>query len=220
MSRKKPYQPPSTDQTESEPRSKALELYEARILREQQLNMQLTWVGYSLLLFSLVCFMAQIYFNSAVSGTVKQYNVPLSGGVVGPFQVKKDNASYKFEIKQNNIRTGYWYAVDIEVLNAHKQFVFGFGHEFWRESGYDEGHWDERVDDMTMHAHFEQAGKYYLSVTTQSNASLNKSDSDYYIEVSEVKGSVIAFDWLKVVSFWLAVLALIYRYRDRLEIES
>ena len=93
-----------------------------------------------------------------------------------------------------------------------KNYLFSFGDEFWHESGYDEGHWEETYKKMEMQAHFKEAGTYYLSVSAESNGSLTDGGG-YIITLERHRGSGLAFKWLWMISLGLSALVLLYRYR-------
>ena len=61
-------------------------------------------------------------------------------------------------IKNNND----WSAVTGNVLDQDKNYLFGFGQEFWKESGYDsDGRWTESKTKYDMKVTLPK-GIYYL----------------------------------------------------------
>ncbi|MFT4927898.1 MAG: hypothetical protein ACI8WB_004012 [Phenylobacterium sp.] len=182
-------------------------------LAEQQSNKTFAQSGLLLLSFSLLCWLAQIFFTSGYAPTYG--GLPLNGGIYGPFTVDEAKSSYQINVSQYPLQVGAWNAVDIEVLDANKQYVFGFGDELWRETGYDEGHWDESKNDVEMRMHFEKAGQYYLSISAQSNMTLDDRQR-YMITIEQQRGSDVALWLLKWAALVLGSFLLLYRFRDKL----
>jgi hypothetical protein len=182
--------------------------------QQQQTENTLTAYGMILLLFGLLCLFMQAYFRTGYEASY--IDIPLKGGVHGPIVIEQPNSNYKLRLKQYSVALNVWNAVDIEVLDENKNYLFGFGDEFWHESGYDEGRWEETKRTLVMDVHFENAGNYYLSISAQSNAALD-ARSGYELMIVQQRGSIVAFQWLKFIAFLLGGLILLYRYRHLFE---
>ena len=164
-----------------------------------------------LMVYGVLCWMMNFYYAGGYEP--EQARMPLEGGMFGPFTVDDPASTYQISVQQRSIALKVWNAVDIDVLDAEKNYLFSFGEEFWHESGYDDGHWDETKSQMVMKVHFEKAGVYFLAVSAESNAA-SEYGNGYYIAVKRSRGSSLAFKWLGIISLALGVLCLIYRYRE------
>ena len=164
-----------------------------------------------LMVYGLLCWLMNFYFASGYEP--EQARMPLEGGMFGPFTVDDPASTYQISVRQRSIALKVWNAVDIDVLDAEKNYLFSFGEEFWHESGYDDGNWDESKKQMNMKVHFEKAGVYFLAVSAESNAA-PRYGNGYDISVKRSRGSSLAFKWLGIVSLALGVLCLAYRYRE------
>jgi hypothetical protein len=111
-----------------------------------------------------------------------------------------------------------WNAVEISVLDENKQYLFSFGDEFWHETGYDEGRWDESKVDVGIRAHFEKAGDYYLSIESETNA--QKPKGQYSVTVWQQRGSTVAFEWLKWISLVVGSFVVVYQFKDEIEVTT
>ena len=154
--------------------------------------------GLVFIIFALLCWGMEFYFSG------------------GPLTVTTPASTYKISLSQNAIALKVWNAVDVEVLDADKNYLFSFGEEFWHESGYDDGNWEESNKYMEMKVHFEKVGVYFLSISAESNASFTTANNGYVLTVSRNRGSSLAFKWLRIFSLILGGLCLIYRYREML----
>ena len=89
--------------------------------------------------------------------------LPSGGGTLGPIHVEGDRGIYKIHVSQRIINDNDWSYVTGEVLDENKNYLFGFGQEFWKASGYDsEGHWTERKTDYATKVTL-QKGTYFLN---------------------------------------------------------
>lgn len=179
--------------------------------QQKQSEKILTPIGLILLVFGLICWLMKGYFADGYD--IIETQVPSIGGIHGPFKVEQANSNMQIAVAQWPISVGTWVAVDVEVLDENKQYLFGFGDEFWHETGYDEGHWDESNNSMYMNIHFEKAGDYYLSLTAESNSNL-ATIADYKVSLARLRGSGVAFQWLMWITLALGTLVLFYRYRE------
>jgi hypothetical protein len=188
-------------------------LFQTKTPQQQATDKTLTIYGITLILFGFLCWFMQVYFGSGYQPSYA--DVPLKGGAYGPIEVSQPNTNYQLKLSQYSIAVDVWNAVDIEVLDDNKNYLFGFGDELWHEKGYDDGHWDETKRSVKMDIHFDKAGQYYLSISAQSNATLT-NESGYSLMISQQRGSIIPFQWLKYITFILGTLILLYRYREKL----
>ena len=166
-----------------------------------------------LMVYGVLCWMMDFYYAGGYEP--EQARMPLEGGMFGPFTVDDPASTYQIVVQQHSIALKVWNAVDIDVLDAEKNYLFSFGEEFWHESGYDDGHWDETKSGMDMKVHFEKPGVYFLAVSAESNAAPMYGNG-YNISVKRSRGSSLAFKWLGIISLALGVVCLTYRYREML----
>ena len=98
-------------------------------------------------------------------------------------------------------------------LDQDKNYLFGFGKELWKESGFDsDGSWTEQDTDLNIKITFNKSGTYYLrfnadsnntgTSTTSSFNSQSNSSSDLQVTVSPKRGS-------SLIHFILACISLI-----------
>ena len=113
--------------------------------------------------FAVLCLFTSLFFNFNRGKSIKE-QLPAQGGIVGPIEVKKDKTVYLIKVKQNITGNNQWSSVTGELLDAQKNYLFGFGKGFWNESGYDtEGYWSERVTKYDMKITIPTKGTYFLS---------------------------------------------------------
>ncbi|MCJ8272189.1 MAG: hypothetical protein MJK04_22670 [Psychrosphaera sp.] len=191
--------------------------HQQQLFEEDEQNKTLTKAGLILIVFGLLCWLMEAIF----SGGYKPHNgyLTIKGGLYGPFTVAQAKSDYRISLRQINIAVGHWNAVDIAVLDVNKNTLFSFGDEFWHEKGYDEGNWDESKQSVEMKVQFEKTGDYYLSIDTESNAT-TPDRRGYTVTVQRLRGSTVAFEWLRLISLVLGVLVLVYRFREAFEEEE
>ncbi len=191
--------------------------HQQQLFEEAQKQQELTKIGLVLIGFGLLCWIMEAIFSGGY--TPQHGNLATKGGLYGPFTVEEANADYRISLHQIYIAVNDWNAVDINVLDDNKNYLFSFGDEFWHEKGYDEGHWDESKQTVKMKVQFKKAGDYYLSIDSESNA--KKPDTrGYTVTVQRLRGSSIAFEWLRLISLVLGTLVLVYRFREAFEEEE
>ena len=98
--------------------------------------------GKVLLGYAALCFVTAIIMNWGVGKTYRE-TLKSNGSMVGPIEVQKKNTVFLIEVRQP-VQYQRFSFVQGSVLNAQKQYLFGFGEELWAESGRDsEGAWSE-----------------------------------------------------------------------------
>jgi len=158
--------------------------------------------SYILGVFGVICLLGAAIFSSDVS-EVETKILPGEGGIFGPLMIKEKNSSYEVTLK-NYVALNKWSHIEVEVLDANKNYLFGFGDDMWHESGRDsDGAWVESKTDYSMDITFKEPGEYYLNVGSERNDGKGGS-----IAISAVKkrGSNIAFLTIGVVSLIFAVI--------------
>lgn len=132
-------------------------------------------VGAMVLGFAIVSLGTAIGFGAAPSGDFQfEGEASPMGGTVGPVEVDTGGIRVEATVRQS-IEEGErstfkrWSFVTVELLDENKEYLAGFGGEFWHEAGYDEGRWQE--DDKLYSAMLQipSSGTYYLDITTETN---------------------------------------------------
>ena len=90
--------------------------------------------------------------------------VGADGHLIGPFNLSAVGRAHTIEVS-SSFGDNSWAWVGTELLDANQDSINALAGDFWRESGYDEGHWSE--SELTSREYFrlEQPGEYYLRVT-------------------------------------------------------
>jgi hypothetical protein len=142
-----------------------------------------------LVVFGVVCLITAGFFSIS-RGTSIQKDLPLEGGIVGPVEVKTDNTVYLIKVFQYIRKDNDWSAVTGNVLDQDKNYLFGFGQEFWKESGYDsDGRWTESKTKYDMKVTLPK-GTYYLEFETDRTPGI---DTGISVSVSKKMGSSLPF---------------------------
>jgi hypothetical protein len=161
----------------------------------------LTKIGVPLVLFALVCFLSSCAFNlNRETVAVKQ--LPPAGGIIGPITVAKDRTTYHVKVQQPIRKSGHWATVSGEVLDANKKYLFGFGKEFWAESGRDsDGYWSESVTKYDMKVNLGK-GTYYLGIATERHPGVTDG---IQVKVQRKSGSGLPFTIAGIMAMLLGV---------------
>ncbi len=133
--------------------------------RKREMGRTIRIAGVMIFVFGIVCLITSAVFGSddgkTVSGTL-----PATGGILGPIVTTKDNTV--LEITVHEALNGYgWSYLDGEMLDKDKEYLFGFGYEFWHETGYDEGRWDEQKNKFSFKITVPKKGTYYAHLYTE-----------------------------------------------------
>ncbi len=153
--------------------------------------------------FAALCFFTSLFLNMTV-GTKLEESIPPAGGTVGPIEVKSDFSVYLIKVKQG-LSDGSWSFVGGDVLDENKNYLFGFGKEFWRESGYDsDGRWQESDTSFDMKVTFPKKGKYYLKFNAEMSQS--RPGGTIKLTVLPKRGSSLAHISLGILGILIAVV--------------
>ena len=165
-------------------------------------------IGLILLMYAGVCFMTSLYFNSS-SGEMVKANILTTGGEIGPIKVEKDNTVYSVKVTQKLNRSGDWSFVSGDVLGENREFLFGFGKEFWKESGYDDGgRWNEVVNNFEIKVTFYKAGIYYLNFNTEMSSAT--AGSEVNVSAEPKNGSSLAHFTLGFIAIIIGLFILFF----------
>ena len=142
----------------------------------------------------------------------EQYtHLPKAGGLYGPFTIHDDGTPTSIKISRTRAIDAFdWDALDIEILDANKNYMASFGAEFWKETGRDsDGRWSEEDNDAELRYFFHQKGEYFLKVTTQSTDT-RKNNQLYYIAINQKLGSGEVFSSFGFILMWIAAIWFFY----------
>ena len=161
-----------------------------------------TQIAVVLIVFGVVCLITAGLFSISRGASIQQ-NLPPEGGIVGPLEVKKDNTVYLINVFQFVRNDNDWSAVTGNVLDQDKNYLFGFGQEFWKESGYDsDGRWTESKTTYDMKVTLPE-GNYYLEFEADRSPTI---DSGISVSVSKKMGSSLPFLVAGILSLILGVV--------------
>ncbi len=148
----------------------------------------LTKIANTLIAFGCICLISALVVNFSRGKSISK-SLPLQGGIVGPIQVKKDRTVYLVEVFQR-VGNGQWSSVTGNVLDQDKNYLFGFGEEFWAESGRDsEGPWAESKNNYKMKVTL-QKGTYYFEFESERSRYVS---GNITISVNRKLGSPLPF---------------------------
>lgn len=165
-------------------------------------------IGVIFLGYAALCFITSFWFNSNVGKVALLDSTPASGGIVGPLHVKEKNTVYLISISQG-VDDGSWSFVSGDVLDENKNYLFGFGGEFWEEHGRDsDGPWHEKKENYDLKVTFPEKGKFYLKFESQMKSP--HAGNNITIKVEEKRGSSLAHFVLGVFSIMAAMGILWY----------
>ncbi len=171
--------------------------------REEFNKIGLLFLGYAVL-----CFITSFWFNSNIGKAALNEQVPPQGGIVGPLDVKERNAVYLITVQQN-VDDGKWSFVSGDVLDVNKNYLFGFGGEFWDERGRDsDGPWHEKKEDFELKVTFPDPGKFFLEFKSEMKTS--DSGREINVQVKKKRGSSLAHFILGLFSIIAAMGILFY----------
>ncbi len=150
---------------------------------------QLSIIAISIMIFGVVSLITSFILNFSTGKEISKKLLP-EGGIVGPVSVKKNNSVYKIWIRQSIRNNKDWSFLTCEVLDQNKKYLFSFGKELWKESGYDsDGSWSESVTESSMKINLEK-GTYYLKISSDKAPRVQNS---IYVSVKRKIGSALGF---------------------------
>lgn len=155
-------------------------------------------LGVIFIAFAFLCFFTSCYMDSTKS-KLKE-TLQSEGGIIGPINVKKDKSVYEITVYQPISWDGEWSHISGELLDEKKEYLIGFGDEFWKESGYDsEGHWSESKTKYDSKLTIPKKGIYYFKFVGEKSKRVN---SNIYVTIEQKRASALP-------SFAFGILSLI-----------
>lgn len=135
-----------------------------------------------LLGFGALCLVTAFFLSFAGGETlVDKQAVPASGGVVGPFTIEEGGTVLDVEVEQT-LPLQTWSYVSLGLLNENKQWLIGFGGEFWHEAGRG---WEEADREYEATLTIPDDGRFYLQVKPDTDMSARQAKGNpIYVEVA------------------------------------
>jgi len=138
----------------------------------------------------------ETYVGRVESGRILFQNPP-------KITVKNRREVYEIVIRARGIPLQAWTFVEVEVLDANKEYLFSFGEELWHEAGRDsDGRWEEEKNDYSMKATFPTRGTFYLATKLEGNRLPNV----VHLSVGKKPGSALLHFWFGVICLTLGIL--------------
>jgi hypothetical protein len=116
--------------------------------------------------FAILFFVTAMLMNTK-NKSLFQVNLPADGGTLKPFTIDQGNTVVEIKVTQRLRRKFNWIYNYCDILDAEGETVYGFGKEFWWESGYDDGHWEEKDITLNTKITFPFPGTYQLKFSTE-----------------------------------------------------
>jgi len=162
-------------------------------------KMALTFLCTGLLAF-LFAIVVAVY-----DGELLKQQLPTSGGLAGPFEVKSSRSALLIHLSQPIAEHGIWNQVNMLILDEKKNYIFSADLEMWKEKGTDaEGDWEETNDFASFKYNFPEQGTFYLYLEGESNHPQHLGKME--VTVSGLIGSTDPFIYLGSWTMGLALL--------------
>ena len=147
------------------------------------------WLTIVLTVFSLLCFATSAALNYTGRNVLSK-QVAATGGVIGPISAPSANQSYHVGVASDLPSFQTWKFVSIDVLDEKKEFLFAFGSDLWKQSGYDGGeYWSEWVTQFDHKFTLKEPGNYYLQVNVDVGSAEQRVIK---VRVRQLTGSSLA----------------------------
>ena len=173
-------------------------------LKGKEKSRELSKISIVLICFAIVCLISSWVINWN-RGSIGRVQLPPEGGMVGPITVTKDRTVYQISVSQDIRQDNSWSFVTGEVLDKNKEYLFSFGKEFWKESGYDsDGRWSEKETKYDMKVTLEK-GTYYLNFESQKSREGGAQNSIWVI-VKQKGGSALPFFVSGIIALIIGVI--------------
>lgn len=153
------------------------------------------WLTILFIGFALLCFATSTFLNIGGNTVLSEQVSPL-GDIVGPITTNTSNQSYLVNVSGHIDRDNSWKFVSVEVLDHKKDYLFAFGDELWRESGYDGSHWSEFKTSFEHNFTLQKPGTYYLKIEGETGTA---TSHEIKVRVTSMKASSLAHFVLAVL---------------------
>lgn len=168
------------------------------------LTRQIRIMSRVLILFGALCYFTSCAMDLGVGGVNIEEQVSATGGTIGPIEIEDAGTVLEVDLHQD-IERGRgtfrrWSFVTVELLDADRNYLMGFGGEMWHEAGYDDGYWREAKDESSTKVTVPEAGTHYLRFKTESDVPTAEL-SAITVDVEEQLGSSLPFHVTAILAF-------------------
>ncbi|GEM_PF-5524309 len=176
---------------------------------------------FSLFSFMTGCYYAMPYEDQTISGTYP------SKKIFGPITVTEPNSSYLITIT-GQPKEMSWVAVEGQVLDQNKKYLFAFGNELYWETGYDdEGRWSESQEQFDFDLTLPEKGVFYIALSQESGwvrkRNTRTARSPHIglgVTIEAMPGSSLVHNLLGVLLFVLAIVLRHYHMKKVRDFED
>ncbi len=160
-------------------------------------------VALTLLAFAIL-FLATGFALSTTSNVAKgTYQI---NDAIGPIEVSSDYTVYNVDVS-GRLPDKSWLYLELVLQDSNKDYLFSFGKELWRESGYDsEGAWSESESDFSQKITIPKKGTYFLAITGDTSTSTGSSNGSVQVRVEKQLASALPHMWIGIL---LLIIGLI-----------
>ncbi|MEM9301122.1 MAG: hypothetical protein AAGE01_03370 [Pseudomonadota bacterium] len=89
------------------------------------------------------------------------------GIVAGPFELSKAGRPHRLALSAS-IGDNSWAWIGAELLDTERNSINAMAGDFWRESGYDDGHWSESDVREEQHFRLTEPGRYFVRMQLEA----------------------------------------------------
>jgi hypothetical protein len=153
-------------------------------------------------IYGVIGLITSAFYSGGSTPFIRKNIVSMAGETLGPINIKKQNTVIEVSVAAA-MHKNTWSFVEGELLDSKKEYLFSFGKELWRETGYDEGHWDEKDAEYSMDITIADPGTYYIKIKVKDGA---KSPSSITVALSTKNGSNIPHLWFGIFALLIAII--------------
>lgn len=195
---------------------------EENIYIEEEFN-QLTlisYLGFILFGFSILCFFTSAYFSSEINQS--HFETSNTGGTLSPLTITDDHTVCELTVSQqistpststSKFGSNYenWSYISIDVLDENDHTLYNLGNDLWSASGVDQGYgWSESDLSFDTKITFEEKGTYYIDIKTESPH--QELTNKVIIDMKYQNGSSLPHKVLGILSLLVSIGMLLFVY--------
>ncbi|WP_120498152.1 hypothetical protein [Kiloniella sp. EL199] len=140
-------------------------------------------------------------FVLSTTSDVTKGNYQLNDSI-GPLEVTSDYTVYNIDV-QGYLEDKSWLYLELVLQNSQKEYLFSFGKELWRESGYDsDGAWSESESHFSQKITIPKKGTYFLAIT--GGSSTNRGSMK--VNITEQAASALPHMWIGVLLLIIGII--------------
>ena len=134
--------------------------------------------------FAALCLITSYFYST---GSLERRENVGPDGLVGPIEITGSNSVYEVAVHRTRSVTNTWSYVEVQVLDANKEYLFSFGDELSLYSGRDsEGFWRERNETYSTKLTIPEPGTYFLKFVIEESS---RANSGFGVTLSRMAGS-------------------------------